>query len=372
MAGMAYGDEGKGATVDFLVRSHHAGLVVRYNGGPQAAHNVVTKSGIHHTFSQFGSGTLAGAKSYLSEYMLVEPLAMKQEALHLLTVGVSNPWETVFVHRDCVVVTPFHRAVNRIKEILRGPDCHGSCGLGVGEARSDALEYPTLALRVGDFARRDDAMDKLRITQLGNWEKVKFLDGAKKLPEYEILADDDAVDWCMRHYDGWNPEVISEFPDLKSSVVFEGAQGVLLDETHGDEPFRTWTDTTFNNALSLLRGRDVNPVKIGCFRTYFTRHGAGPMPTEDHNFYVDEPHNGDKGFQGVFRRGRFDWDLAEKAVSITKPDVIALNHMDVWNPARIVKSISEELGVNVAIVGFGPTADDRHELVNWERAIRAA
>lgn len=112
IAGLAYGDEGKGATVDYLCRRFPVGLVVRYNGGSQAGHNVVTPDGRHHTFSQFGSGTfIPGVRTHLSLYMLINPLNMIREEEHLREKGVTDAWDRLSIEGACLVVTPFHRII---------------------------------------------------------------------------------------------------------------------------------------------------------------------------------------------------------------------------------------------------------------------
>src|SRR5579859_3464997 len=150
VAGMAYGDEAKGATVDFLCRDLGAGLVVRYNGGHQAAHNVVTPEGLHHTFSQFGSGSFVpGVRTHLSRFMLINPIAMLEEEEHLSLLEVTDMWARTSVHRECVVVTPYHRAFNRLQEISRGHRAHGSCGLGIGDTRR--LDLAGLGLKAHEL-----------------------------------------------------------------------------------------------------------------------------------------------------------------------------------------------------------------------------
>src|SRR5271157_3655365 len=118
IAGLAYGVEGKGATVDYLVRKYQASLVVRYNGGCQAAHNVVTSDDKYHTFAQFGSGTLvgAGAHTHLSRHVIIDPISMMREAEHLTQLGVQNIWGRISVEEDALIVTPFQAAANRLIE----------------------------------------------------------------------------------------------------------------------------------------------------------------------------------------------------------------------------------------------------------------
>src|ERR1700733_7329276 len=92
IADLGFGDAGKGTITDFLTRQQKAHTIIRYNGGPQAAHNVVTPGGRHHTFAQFGSGMfLPWTKTFLSRFMLINPLNMLKEARHLSSLGATNP-----------------------------------------------------------------------------------------------------------------------------------------------------------------------------------------------------------------------------------------------------------------------------------------
>src|SRR5207248_10196176 len=109
--GLGFGDEGKGAAVDFLCRRHGADLVVRYSGGSQAGYNVQLPDGRRHTFSQFGAGTLAGARTYLGQPVIIHPTALVREAEHLRKLGVAAPFEMLTVHPRCLVSTYFHQVV---------------------------------------------------------------------------------------------------------------------------------------------------------------------------------------------------------------------------------------------------------------------
>src|SRR3954449_8277814 len=118
---LAYGDCGKGTVVDFLTRHTNAHTVVRFNGGPQAAHNVVTPGGRHHTFSQFGAGTLVPVvRTLLSRFVLIEPYALRNEAAHLAKVGAADALSRLWVDRRCPVIAPPHQAANRLRELARG------------------------------------------------------------------------------------------------------------------------------------------------------------------------------------------------------------------------------------------------------------
>jgi adenylosuccinate synthase len=133
--GLGIGDEGKGATVDFLTRELSAELVVRYCGGSQAGHNVVLPDDRRHVFSQFGAGTLAGAATYLGPLMIIHPTAMLREADHLRQLTGRDPFAQLLVHPHALVSTAYHQQLNRLRELSRGANRHGSCGQGIGETR---------------------------------------------------------------------------------------------------------------------------------------------------------------------------------------------------------------------------------------------
>src|SRR5687768_12378377 len=110
--GLGFGDEGKGAVVDALCGDGSVSTVVRFNGGAQAAHNVIA-GGRHHTFSQFGSGTLAGVPTWLSRHVLVEPIALATESRELEAIGVPDPLSLMSIDAQALLTTPFHVAANR-------------------------------------------------------------------------------------------------------------------------------------------------------------------------------------------------------------------------------------------------------------------
>ena len=173
---LGYGDAGKGTIVDWLcARAADAArntsdrpvqAVVRFNGGAQAAHHVLARGTRQparaHPFAQFGSGTFTpGTRTFLSRFMLVDPLALVAEAEHLGELGVRDPFGLVAIDRDALLTTPYHRAANQAREAARGDGRHGSCGLGIGETASYALAHPEDAPRVGDIASPRTLMRKL-------------------------------------------------------------------------------------------------------------------------------------------------------------------------------------------------------------------
>ena len=367
---LGFGDAGKGTVVDHLCRVAAAGgapvaAVVRFNGGAQAAHNVVTDDGRHHTFAQFGSGTFAGVPTHLSRYMLVDPLALATEAAHLTAVGVADPFAGLTVHRHALLTTPYHAAANRARELARGEARHGSCGMGIGETAAYALAHPDRAPRVADCerpARLRRLLTELRDCLEAELARADRATGAgltglgpagvgpagAGLTSARLtsarLGPVPPIEDCVEVFGQFARAVrlvddrhLADLARL-GPVVFEGAQGVLLDEWHGFHPYTTWSTTTFANAEKLLCDAGVpggDARRLGVLRTYTTRHGAGPLVTEDAALTAALPdrHNGTGRWQGAFRVGHFDAVAHRYAVDVAGGiDAVALTHLDA--PAR--------------------------------------
>ncbi len=329
IVGLGFGDEGKGSTVDYLTRTTSAELVVRYNGGAQAAHNVVTPDGVHHTFAQFGSGLLAkpNQQTILSRHMVMHPGGLLNEAKSLELKGIKDPLDRIIVDEGALVITPYHQAMNRIREAMRGDARHGSCGVGVGETVSDARE--DYAIRARDLHNHDALIDKLgkiRDAKSVNFPQMRFPPEAMKAV---ALFRDHSFIYHTADYLRAFAKQIRIFPTnlickairSVSDVIFEGAQGTLLDESWGFYPYTTWSNCTSHNALEMLREEilfDGIITTLGILRVYHTRHGAGPFPTESPDATVSirdaGEHNSTHEWQGRFRVGWFDGVLARYAI----------------------------------------------------------
>lgn len=319
---LGYGDAGKGTIVDWLCATRPVSTVIRFNGGAQAAHNVVTPDGRHHTFAQFGSGTLHGVPTHLSRFMMVDPLALAAEAEHLVELGVAAPFALLTVDRQALLTTPWHRAANRRRETARGDGRHGSCGMGVGETAAFALAHPDLAVRAGDTTSPATLARKLHAVRDALTAELGSLDA----PPVATVAE------AFRWFGAAVRLVGSSRQVLRGPCVFEGAQGVLLDEWRGWHPYTTWSTTTFDNADTLLAesgGGDA--LRLGVVRTYTTRHGAGPLVTEDPRLTaaLPERHNTQGPWQGGWRAGHLDAVAHRYAVEVCGGvDALAVTHTD--------------------------------------------
>lgn len=343
IAGLGFGDEGKGTITEYLTIREKAHTVVRYNGGAQAAHNVVLPDGRCHTFSQFGSGTLAGAATHLSRFVVMDIMALRKEAEALNDLGVSGVFQNLTVERGALLITPYQKGANRLRERLRGSARHGSCGVGVGEAVADQIDHgpatPTVDDLVGDRAVLEEKLSFVRDLKLKEFSRDNldvtdwFVRDAFNMLSVPVRKVADAWIEAAKPLRTVSNDYLQSILNRPGTVIFEGAQGMLLDQDWGFHPYTTWTDISFNNAYKLLGDHTSDIKKIGVTRTYATRHGAGPFPTEITNeaapIGLSERFNGTHAWQGNFRVGHLDLVLLQYAIdAIGVIDGLAITHMD--------------------------------------------
>jgi adenylosuccinate synthase len=371
---LGFGDSGKGLLTDYLVRRFDAKVVVRYNGGAQAGHNVTMPDSRHHTFSQFGSGTFyPQVRTFLSRYVVIHPTALLIEGDILAGKGVPDPFSRIRVSDQALVITPFHQAVNRIRELVRGTDRHGSCGVGVGETVADARFDPDNCIVAGDLNNPVGLHRKLLCIRGVKWMQAKALckglfRGVQLERELEIFQQEGVIDAWMASISRVrelglvvSDNTLKQWLNDTENVVFEGAQGVLLDEDAGFHPYTTWGRCTTANAQEIIM--DMAPgssvIKIGVIRSYAMRHGPGPLPTETNELIpMVYDQNTFNEWQGAVRYGWFDAVLARYALSTTDGvNFLAVTHMDIlphldtWKYCQGYKEYPDisDMGVNPII-----------------------
>lgn len=336
VVGLGFGDEGKGSWVDHLVREQGARYVVRFNGGAQALHHVVTADGREHGFAQFASGSFVpGTKTVLSRFMLVEPEAMLREGELIQKRGVIDPLGAAIVSENAPLIPPANRLMNRIQERFRGGARHGSCGFGIGLTQHDVETLAGDALYVRDLAS-GQALEKLRAATERRFREVE---------QYRNESTEELINQLLtidhHYYEDlflrWSRVVQVKSDEeigailRRSDSVFEGAQGVMLDQGVGFYPFCTRSNCTFQNADQLLdeAGFAGTRERVGLLRGYGTRHGAGPFVTEDPTLSVAPCHNGENPWQGGFRTGWFDGVAARYALrAVGYVDTLAITNLD--------------------------------------------
>ena len=306
--GAGYGDEGKGLVTDAL--SSPSTRVVRFNGGAQAGHTVCTPDGERHVFHHVGSGTFAGATTHLSRYFVVNPILAIPEIEQL---GI--PKEAITVSPRAMVTTPFEMMTNQAVELKRGAKRHGSCGIGFGETFERAS--CNLGLYVSDImdsSRLECTMQEIKEWTFARWRLLGF-----KQPD--MPYDDAVIETFLEDWRRFMDLVTLREDALVAKdvdrVVFEGAQGLGLDQTLGHFPHVTRSFTGLPNVVSLCNEAGIAHVRaIYVTRSYTTRHGAGPLELEG-AFNIGWPlceTNSDNKWQGSLRYAVLDRGLLRRRI----------------------------------------------------------
>ena len=375
--GLGYGDEGKGLVTDYLCSNNERPLVIRFNGGQQAGHTVVSASGQRHVFSNFGSGSLRGIPTYWSAYCSFSPFHFMDEHQRL---GV---FAKLFLDENCPVTTHYDILFNQALEASRGEDRYGSCGMGVG-ATMDRSKDVQLRLTAKEFT--SPTAIKTKLISIRNYYRLKFKQ--ETIYDFEQFTHKEQDELFLQEVTKvLEIAAITTGHKLFSNnnwqtLIFEGAQGILLDQTFGNYPYITKSNTTSKNAITLLsqyyKADETVTEIFYVTRCYATRHGAGPFSTltetpalinntEETN--IDNPH------QGQFRTAYLDTNRLIYALSaddrfskgLSKNLVITC--LDQLSPAFNHRQLIAGLGTDFKQVfgSYGPTTENITPLIDVRR-----
>jgi adenylosuccinate synthase len=317
--GAGYGDEGKGLITDLLAAATSDSVVVRSNGGAQAGHTVVAPDGRRHVFHHIGSGTMAGAPTHLSTHFVAHPMMLAEEWQALQDMGAQP---TVSSDPRVAITTPFDMMINQALELARGGGKHGSCGLGFGETIERNLRTD-FSLTMQDLFRPGLAGRLHRMWSDWVPERLARL-GIERLPE-SIMGglEIDTVITRFMHDCEVHLDRVTLWPDRriveKGQVIFEAAQGLMLDQDFGAFPHVTRSNTGLANMLSIASEAGIDVIDaVYATRCYTTRHGAGPLAHETGSLdgiAVDDPTNAPNAWQGTLRLAPLDTAILREAIA---------------------------------------------------------
>ena len=276
VAGMQWGDEGKGKVVDFLTR--YADLVVRHQGGNNAGHTVVVggKQTILHLIP---SGILHGDKiCVIGNGTVLDPGVLIQELDTLREAGQVVEGR-LFISSNAHIIMPYHKELDKLQEKFRGKNRIGTTGRGIGPAYADKADR--FGIRLGDLLNRDVFAEKLRSTLEYKNMILQALFESEPLSFDAIYAEYCTYADRLRPFSADTVAMVLRALDEKKRVVCEGAQGSMLDIDHGTYPYVTSSATTAAGACTGAGiGLDQIRGVIGIVKAYTTRVGEGPFPTE--------------------------------------------------------------------------------------------
>ncbi|MEM6857226.1 MAG: adenylosuccinate synthase [Pseudomonadota bacterium] len=334
--GAQWGDEGKGKIVDWL--ASRADAVVRFQGGHNAGHTLVIGN-TTYKLSLLPSGIVSGTLSMIGNGVVLDPWALRDEIAKLEGQGVEINADNLAIADNCPLILPMHRDLDALRETAAGKGKIGTTGRGIGPAYEDKVGRR--AIRVCDLAHLDDLEPQLdRLCAHHDALRAGF--DQPPVDREALLADlRDVADFVLRFAQPvWKR--LKKVRKAGAKILFEGAQGVLLDVDHGTYPFVTSSNTVSGTAAS---GSGLGPNStgfvLGIVKAYTTRVGSGPFPTE----LSDEigQRLGERGHEfgtvtGRQRRvGWFDAVLVRQTCAVSGVTGIALTKIDVLDGLETVK-----------------------------------
>jgi adenylosuccinate synthase len=326
--GAQWGDEGKGKIVDWL--ASRADLVVRFQGGHNAGHTLVVGDNVYK-LSLLPSGIVRGTLSVIGNGVVLDPWHFAEEVAKLKDQGVSISPENLHIAENCTLILPFHRDLDGLREDASGSGKIGTTRRGIGPAYEDKVGRR--AIRVCDLAHLDDLEAQLdRICAHHDALRAGF--GLAGIDRARLIRDLEDIAAFILPFARPAWRTLNEARKAGKRILFEGAQGVLLDVDHGTYPFVTSSNTIAGTASG---GSGLGPGAVGyvlgIVKAYTTRVGAGPFPTELED--ATGQRLGERGHEfgtvtGRKRRcGWFDAVLVRQSAAVSGVSGIALTKLDV-------------------------------------------
>jgi adenylosuccinate synthase len=334
--GAQWGDEGKGKIVDWL--ASRADMVVRFQGGHNAGHTLVVE-GQTYKLSLLPSGIVRGTPSVIGNGVVLDPWALKAEVERIAGQGIAVTPEVLRLAETCPLILPLHRDLDGLREDVSGAGKIGTTRRGIGPAYEDKVGRR--AIRVCDLARLDDIGPQLdRLCAHHDALRAGF--GEKPIDRAALLAELGEIAPFVL------PFAKPVWRDLDAAfrkgrkILFEGAQGVLLDVDHGTYPFVTSSNTV---AGTTGPGSGMGPnaagFVLGIVKAYTTRVGSGPFPSEQDNEVGEKLGTRGHEFGTVTGRKRrcgwFDAVLLRQAVAVSGVTGIALTKLDVLDTFETIR-----------------------------------
>ncbi|MHA1554474.1 MAG: adenylosuccinate synthase [Alphaproteobacteria bacterium] len=329
VVGSQWGDEGKGKIVDWL--SERADIIVRFQGGHNAGHTLVI-NGITYKLSLLPSGVVRPGKiSMIGNGVVVDPAALADELDRLASQGVEVTPANLKVAENAPLILSLHRELDVARESSNTTTRIGTTKRGIGPAYEDKVGRR--AIRVIDLADPDTLPGKVN-RLLAHHNALRRGFGQTEIRPVDILAELQSVAPRILPFMGPVWRLLDEARTAEKRILFEGAQGALLDIDHGTYPFVTSSNTVAGQAAA---GAGIGPGAIGyalgITKAYTTRVGEGPFPSEDHGEIAEFLGERGREFGTVTGRKRrcgwFDAVLVRQTIKISGIDGIALTKLDV-------------------------------------------
>jgi adenylosuccinate synthase len=328
VVGAQWGDEGKGKIVDWL--SERADVVVRFQGGHNAGHTLVIGEKVFK-LSLLPSGIVRGSLSVIGNGVVLDPWALRDEMARVRAQGIKITPDNLKIAETCTLILPFHRDLDGLREDASGAAKIGTTRRGIGPAYEDKVGRR--ALRLCDLADLDD-MDAQLDRLLAHHNALRIGFNQPEIDRAALKADLKEIAAEILPYAAPVWKSLNEAHRAGKRILFEGAQGILLDVDHGTYPFVTSSQTIAGQAAG---GAGLGPSALsyvlGICKAYTTRVGSGPFPSELHNEIGQRIGERGREFGTVTGRPRrcgwFDAVLVRQSIAVSGIQGIALTKLDV-------------------------------------------
>jgi len=329
VVGSQWGDEGKGKIVDWL--SEKADVVARFQGGHNAGHTLVVNN-ITYKLKLLPSGIVRKNKiSIIGNGVVIDPWALLDEIKQVKKLGIKITNKNLYIAENATLILPQHKELDGIREDVKNIDKIGTTRRGIGPAYEDKVGRR--AIRVMDLANKKNLSKRIDM-MLFHHNSIRKSLGKSKINKRKLINDLTKISSKILKYAKPVWKKLEEFKKKKKIILFEGAQGVLLDVDHGTYPFVTSSNTVAGEA-SAGTGCGPNTINyiLGIVKAYTTRVGEGSFPTELKNEIGNKIGRIGKEFGTVTNRKRrcgwFDAVLVKQSCAISGINGIALTKIDV-------------------------------------------
>ena len=329
VVGTQWGDEGKGKIVDWL--SKKADVIVRFQGGHNAGHTLVV-DGITYKLKLLPSGIVRKNKiSIIGNGVVIDPWALLEEIQQMKKLGVKINNKNLYIAENAILILPLHKELDGIREDINSTDKIGTTRRGIGPAYEDKIGRR--GIRVMDLKNKSSLSKKIDKI-LFHHNSIRKSLNKKLINKKKLMNDLHKISSKILNFSKPVWKKIDEFKKKKKIILFEGAQGMLLDIDHGTYPFVTSSNTVAGAAsIGSGCGPDTINYILGIVKAYTTRVGEGPFPTELKNEIGNKIGRRGKEFGTVTNRKRrcgwFDAVLVKQTCTISGTRGIAITKIDV-------------------------------------------
>jgi len=335
VVGTQWGDEGKGKIVDWL--SSKVDMVVRFQGGNNAGHTIKIENKIFK-LNLLPSGIIRKKKCVIGNGVVLDPWALVEEIKYLKKQEIEINNKNLFIAENVCLILPIHKIIDEINEMSRGNELIGTTKKGIGPAYEDKVGRR--AIRLCDL--NEPELLKSKLDKINTFHRPRLNEYKKQIDTEAIYKDLISIAEYLKTFSSPVWKLINEAGYKKKFILFEGAQGSLLDIDFGTYPYVTSSNTSSGQIFAGTGfGIKENHKVFGVTKAYTTRVGSGPFPTElddsTGNYLVEKGQEYGTVTKRRRRCGWFDANLVKQSVKISGVTDIVLTKLDVLDELKSIK-----------------------------------